>query len=120
MSADNTIGILITRRRDGQEGNEYRVAHVQAVENIEMNPDYPSADHPVLHRENVRRLVGRSSFFYSIEEANRTAELMEGCAGFVEHGIRVLDFASVFFPASDRKRRQRLHRRRGKQAHPPC
>lgn len=116
MSADNTIGILITRRRDGNAGNEYRVAHVQSIENMEYEPlDYPSVDHPLLNREWVRRLFGKSPVFLDLEDAFRLAKRLEKEAEYVEYGIRLLDFNQLYFPASDRKRQRRHFGRRYQQ-----
>lgn len=112
MSADNTIGILITRRRDGQKGQEYRVAHAQAIENIEYQPDYPSAAHPVLNREYARSLFGSSKMFLNKDDAYREATRLYDAVGDVEYGIRELDYAAVYFPASDRKRKRRQRRYR--------
>lgn len=111
MSADNTIGILVNRRRDGQEGQEYRVAEAQAIENIYYEADYPSADRKVFNREWVRELFSKAPFFHQMENANRYAQRMlrriEGAGGIVEYGVRIFDHSDTYFPASDRKRLRR-------------
>jgi hypothetical protein len=107
MSADNTIGILVTRRRDGQHGLEFRVAHAKAIETIEEDSDYPSKDSAVFNRERVRALFMSSPVFFSIEEAFLLAWKLEEKIGYVEYGIRKLDYSRVYFPASNRKRKRR-------------
>lgn len=109
MSADNTIGILITRHRKGNEGNEeeYRVAHAQAIEDIYSQPDYPSVSNPVINRKHVREIFGGSHVFHSMKEAISAAERLKKIIGYVEYGICTLDHHEVCFPASDRKRRRR-------------
>ena len=73
MSADNTVVILVTRRRDGRVGQEYRVAHCQAIENLWFSPDYPSEARPEVNREWLRSLCGEVDFLHSAEEALRQA-----------------------------------------------
>jgi hypothetical protein len=111
MSADNTIGILVTRNRKG-EGLEFRVAHVQAIENLEYEPDYPAGPKPVLSREYARLLFGRAPYFTDEAAAWRYAHKLEAKIErefglSVEYGIRCLNFRAIFFPASDRKRKRR-------------
>jgi hypothetical protein len=111
MSADNTIGILVTRNRKG-EGLEFRVAHCQAIENLEYEPDYPAEPKPVLSREYARLLFGSAPYFTDEAAAWRYALKLEAKiereVGFpVEYGVRRLNFSAVNFPASDRKRKRR-------------
>ena len=110
MSADNTIGILVTRNRKG-EGLEFRVAHVQAIENLTWGPDYPSGPNPALNREYARLLFGDAPYFTEEAAAWRYAFKLErkilADFGILEYGVKRLDFGQVFFPASDRKRKRR-------------
>ncbi len=104
MSADNTIAILVTRRRDGKPGSEFRVAHVMAVDNNWNQPDYPypSKDHrAVFNREMVRANFSNSEVFYTKEEALKSAQELEKKIEIVEYGIRWFDFSAISFPASD-------------------
>ncbi len=115
MSADNTLLILATLRRDGLPGFEYRVAHVQAAGNITgpMEPDYPSAQHPVLHHETVLRAYAQAPLFFDETSARKYANRMEqriiADCGIVEYGVK-LHQTNVYFPATDAKkaRRQRF------------
>ncbi|HUC96555.1 MAG TPA: hypothetical protein VMR16_02715 [Candidatus Saccharimonadales bacterium] len=111
MSADNTIGILVTRNRKGN-GLEFRVAHVHAIENLEYDPDYPANPKPVLSRKYARLLFGSAPYFTDEAAAWRYALKLEAKiereVGFpVEYGVERLDFSAVYFPASDRKRKRR-------------
>ena len=116
MSADDTTGIMITKRRDGQPGNEYRVAWAQAIENIELEPDYPSMAQPALNRESVRTLFAKSQVFFREEDALTAASRIESrWEGGTEYGIKKFDFSTLYFPASDRKRQRRQFRRRMEQ-----
>lgn len=106
MSADNTIGILATARRDGRKGLEYRVCHRQVIENIEYEADYPPRN-PVLNREEVLYTWGKSQVFTKYEDAQRAAWKLEADAGHVEYGVVDFAYPDIFFPASDGKLRRR-------------
>lgn len=113
MSVDTTIGILVTCRRDGQPGQEFRVAHVRAIETISDEPDYPSTQNPVLNRERVRQCFAGSQMFTDREQALEAANrLLQKKGGYVEYGICELDYSNLHFPASNRTRRRRRHQRR--------
>lgn len=117
MSADNTIGILITRRRDGDEGQEYRVAHVQAIDNLWYKPDYPSVAQPVLNRHHTLLQFADASVFKEAEAAMYAAMCLEQDVGYVEYGIRLLNYTAIYFPAPNRKRpRSRNWQRMGQRA----
>ena len=107
MSTDNTIAVLVTRRRDGKPGNEYRVAHVMALENIRFHRDYPSAVNPVLNREMILSIFGDCQVYYDPVEAREVASKMEEGHDFVEYGIEELDYSKLHFPATERKRKRR-------------
>lgn len=111
MSADNTIGILITKRSDGQPGQEYRVGYAQAIENAWEEPDYPG-DKSSMHRATVRRIWAKSPVYTDAGVARKAAVVMEVQQGYVEYGIVVYDHPNLFFPASPAKsRRNRMKRR---------
>lgn len=107
MSADNTVILLITKGRDDWRGAEYRVAHVQAAENMTWEADYPSKDNPLFNREWVLDAFGRSRVFTDAADALGEAIRVEKQADYVEYGIVFVIHPKVYFPASDRKRRQR-------------
>lgn len=114
MSADNTVAILVTKGRKAGTKIEVRVAHVQALENIEWMPDYPPTS-PVVNREWLRRHFADAALFYDMEQAQKYAERVEQDAIYVEYGIQMLtNYMWIQFPASDRKRawRQRHYARR--------
>lgn len=110
MSAHNAIAVLITCRRDGKPGCEYRVARVIALENVTRDPDYPSADSPILNRQVVRNYFEACEVLYDSAEARQAALKLEEEHEFVEYGIVELDYSPICFPASERgkKRRHRL------------
>lgn len=111
MSADNTVAVLITKARKG-DGVEVRVAHVQALENIKYEPDYPSGKYRVLNRRWVRALFARARIFFNdVEAAWSYAESVEREVGYVEYGVEQFDFSNIYFPASDRKRSRRYMQR---------
>ena len=62
MSADNTVLVLITRGKNGSE-KEYRVAEVQAAENMTWEADYPSPENPRLRREWVLDIFNDARVF---------------------------------------------------------
>ena len=109
MSADNTIGVLATNRPNGK-GLEFRVAHAQAIEDMDYEPDYPP-DHPVFNRVAVLAIWGESEVFNDHDQAMIAAEYMEAEHGYVEYGIVVFYHSRIHFPASDAKLRQRAHYR---------
>jgi hypothetical protein len=91
MSADNTIVVL--EMKDG-----YRVAHVQAIDNLEYEPDYPP-EKPVLSREYLGRLFGTSKVYTFEKEAVQEAWKLYKRFGYVEYGVQHLNFSSVEFPS---------------------
>jgi hypothetical protein len=108
MSADNTILILGTLRRDGQPGYEYRVDNVQAAENVydPIDPDYPSKENAVLVRDTVLYWFARAPVFFDELAAMKYAKKIERKQDIVEYGVKLCLF-SVYFPASDAKRARR-------------
>lgn len=98
MSADNGVYILATRGRKRKgRGREYRVAHVQAIENAWFDPDYP-ASRPRLNRELVLELFGKSKVFTDLKIARGYAERILEEVVYAEYGIRVLWYTDLPFP----------------------
>lgn len=106
MSADNTVVVLMTRRRDRRPGTEFRVAYLQAAERLVEAPDYPSMVNPKLNRGEVRRYFAESDIFFEMERAFDHAQELEKQYVYVEYGIRFLDYRNLFFPAGDRPRQR--------------
>ena len=116
MSADTTTGMLITKRRDGQPGNEYRVAWAQNIGGIMDEPNYPpSMQHPILNRKLVRDIFAKSEVHFTEAKALVEASAIEGACRGTEYGIVKFDFSSLYFPASERRRKRRSFRRRSEQ-----
>jgi len=90
MSADNTVAVL--EMRDG-----CRVAHVQAIENINYKPDYPD-DNPVFNREWLIAYFGNSQVTPKYKALD-DAFALEKKIGYVEYGVRILEYKGIDFPA---------------------
>jgi hypothetical protein len=87
MSADNGIYILKT---DCDDGHEYRVAHLQAVENyLWDNARECESDNPDIHIANARKMWDDSDVYSSEGEAlKRAVEIEEKLDLWVlEYGI---------------------------------
>lgn len=110
MSADNGIYILETKRADGWE---YRVAHLQAIENINYDEEAPDAEscekyNQYLHTpcakciawdkkfnsedkdvmiRNARRMWKNSPMFLSQKDAWLYAQEMDATARMTEYGV---------------------------------
>lgn len=109
MSADNTVIVLKTKGKNGNEA-EYRVAHVQAAENMTWEADYPSQDNPRLRRDWVLDIFKGVRVFTNADDALKEADRLEKYWEYVEYGVRVHDFSDIYFPATDRQRRCRERR----------
>ena len=111
MSADNGIYILET------DGPEYRVMHLQAVENMDWHvcskhkTDYhfgndgrencPEChtgycDHNECKLMQVREMWGRSPVFYNVEDADKYAGKTHDEYGWTEYGICSIKVAGKF------------------------
>lgn len=88
MSADNTIAIL--ESKDG-----YRVAHIQAVEEIQINPDYP-VDNPQYNKERLQLLFGEAIVYSTMLEAHRAAFKLYKDFGYVEYGVCSFELDTEF------------------------
>ena len=93
MSADNGIYILKTlmppkktnNYYESQNGYEYRVAHCQAIENIDYSDLY------------LPLYFGDSPVFTECSEAMNYAKTLENEIGWTEYGIEILE-QEVYFP----------------------
>jgi len=111
MSADNTIAVLETP--DGAGGFEYRVVHLQAVENVEWHvceKHFKSGGydkdcrecgvgfccHSSCHIRNARRMWAGCDVYDNKEQAMKVAEQMYSDVGYVEYGIHVIRIPEPF------------------------
>ena len=88
MSADNGIYILVTPITDSKVF-EYRVAHCQAIENIDYDPKY------------LNLYFGECSVFLTKTDALREAakqeeEIMTGPMPILEYGIQFIRLNTPF------------------------
>jgi len=99
MSSDNMIAILKTP--DGKGGFEYRVKHVQAIENIywdDSNPDGNSEGNPT----QVVSYFGRCNALISQDNARHLAEGMakevldDDFCPILEYGINEIELPRPF------------------------
>lgn len=109
MSADDTVLVLKTKGKHG--ALEYRVAHVQAVENLTDGADYPKAG-PQLNRRWALDAFRGAKAFADQAEALKEATRIDRAWGGTEYGIRLLDLSRLHFPSTDRKLRARRWMRR--------
>ena len=94
MSADNGIYILKTVKG---EGFEYRVAHLQAVENMDW--DDKTGEHtidPDVSIRNARDMWKDCSVWKSDKDATNFAQGMEYAIGYVEYGTCVIEIDREF------------------------
>jgi len=101
MSADNGIYILSTPRKRGP-GREYRVAHLQAVENMEYdwNTNKLTADKRVWIVNAREMWEGAKVYLVKGDALNAAAamydEIMESECPIVEYGIRFVEVEVPF------------------------
>lgn len=112
MSSDDRMLVLVTKRRDQKPGLEYRVAWVQASENLFAAPDYPSLAHARINRAWVLAVCERASLFLEEKEALAYAHSKEQELGGCEYGLWVQRFPTMYFPARNDQRRNRSRRNR--------
>jgi hypothetical protein len=103
--SETMVALLVTRRRDGRSGFEFRVARVAASATITDNIDYPPLE-PAFSREVVRALFAGAQLFRSEIAARNFARRLQERRGIVLE-LKVFDYSKVFFPASDGKRARR-------------
>lgn len=99
MSADNGVYILKTKRGDGWE---YRVAHLQAVENYLWNQDtHEETSDEDVHIKNAREMWN-GPVFSSKQDALREADLMaeeilnDDFCPVLEYGISTITIPREF------------------------
>lgn len=104
MSADDTIGVLITAAPDGR-GVEYRVACAQAIENIFWDPDFGQRDCACnseeldgLNTESVIEVFGDAKVFSDRYEALTYANYLDNGDWPSEYGVHAYDYSHVPFP----------------------
>jgi len=96
MSADNTIAILKTPRKDG--GFEYRVAHAQAIDNLWYAPvewedqNYCKDGNP----KEIVRYFGDCEVFLDAKAASEKAKQLYDDCMYVEYGIQEYSFPKTF------------------------
>lgn len=82
MSADNGIYILET------EGPEFRVAHLQAVDNLEWDDETSSpSDNPDVWIKNAREMWRASAVYSNADDAYRRARDLLKKHEWTEYGI---------------------------------
>ena len=95
MSADNGIYILSTPTKSG--GREYRVQHLQAVENVEWDEatGFPTTDTKV-RIKNAREMWKKAVIFYQESAALQTAAMMLRETMICEYGISYIEIEEIF------------------------
>ena len=98
MSADNGIYILRTLKGDDFE---YRVAHLQGIENLEWDEVGGGyTDNQDVHIKNARRMWSDCEVFAHETEALAFALKMEKCLDILEYGISSIDIDREFDPSA--------------------
>ena len=94
MSADNGVYILRTPKDDGYE---YRVAHLQAVENYlwDENSNQETDDEDV-HIENARRMWAGSPVFTEESRVFSLAFEIYAELDICEYGVSIIDIDREF------------------------
>jgi hypothetical protein len=87
MSADNTIVVLSTPTAEG--GREWRVAHMQAAENLHE-------EDPAFVRYLLERVFAKSPVFLDENGALSVALELESQYGYVEYGTRCVELDVIF------------------------
>ena len=91
MSADNGIYVLFTDSE--KNGPQYRVAHLQAIDNIYGNFSEEKCKYEG-KPEVINDYFGGAKTFHTLNEALDYAEELENDIGYTEDGICVInDFA---------------------------
>jgi hypothetical protein len=83
MSADNGVYVLYT------EGPEYRIAHMQAVDNLykEFSPEKESWSPDV---DYIVESFGKSKVYLDLTEALDAANMLEDQVGYTEYGTSLI------------------------------
>ena len=99
MSADNGIYILWTPGLYGV--NEFRVAHLQAVENVYWDTlNGEDSDDPAVHIRNARQAWGKSPVYTSRIEALDAAADLLAKQEICEYGISFIRIDRPFMEAT--------------------
>ena len=97
MSADNVV--LVLKNRSKTDDYDYRVAHLQAMENLECEDEVEGTDYTLGDLYTVIDFHD-SEVFHDVDEAFKCAFDIEGSLDFgCEYGICFRDQSSVFFPS---------------------
>lgn len=89
MSADNGVYILKTINPKG--GYEFRVAHLQAVDNVGWDDNLRRmTDDPIVQIHNAHEMWGHSHVWDTREDAFRIAEKILEDLDVCEYGIQIL------------------------------
>ena len=89
MSADNGIYILKTR------GPEFRVAHLQAIDNLDWGRN-GCTDDPDVRIANAREMWFGSPVFKTEEEAWEEARRLHSLIEYTEYGVSMVEIDRVF------------------------
>lgn len=93
MSADNGIYILVTKKPGSDTEKEYRVAHAQAIENIDYGTDEDKMNSLVQYFGGPR--VGYfDNRIDAIVYAHNTAQSYS----VLEYGVQEIDYSFMEFP----------------------
>lgn len=97
MSADNCVAVLRTLRASGF-GHEYRVAHLQALENVDYDPKTgKDTKDPAVRIRNAREMWGNTCRVFpnldlAMVQASNVLEDLAVC----EYGINEVQIEAVF------------------------
>ena len=96
ISADNTIAILETNGKK-KGSKEYRVAHVQALENYKWDEKIQDCtnDHDVWIK-NARYTWANSKVYKTQDEVMKAAKILYDDCGYVEYGICFVEIPRKF------------------------
>jgi hypothetical protein len=94
MSADNTIAILRCPLWNPKHVFEYRVKHLQAIENLYYDEDKScDTDDPDILIKNARKMWCGCRPLYKEDDALQEAKRIYDDVGFTEYGIQ-----EIFIP----------------------
>ena len=97
MSADNGIYILETKHPKNPNKYEYRVAHLQAVDNVDWDENLKKyTDDPDIIIKNARNMWGGCHVFTSKTKALEAAAKIEQETTILEYGISFIRIDRVF------------------------
>lgn len=107
MSADDGIYILKTPRSDDHNFFEYRVAWLQAIENLEWDADKScNTDNPDVNIYNARQMWSNATVWHNVADALKYAEEKDR-ARRTEYGIKTIAIDRCFYTSNTQKPPQR-------------